>query len=73
MNGMGLDLADTKHILVDSLSDFPLIFVSLLLILQIRCIGELLKQIGEVSLMVKKMDSVVVPSELFVIRHDVDI
>lgn len=73
MNGMGLDLADTQHILVDSLPDFPLIFVSLLLILQIRCICKLLKQKGEVSLMVKKMYSVVVPSELFVIRHDVDI
>lgn len=73
MNGMGLDLADTQHILKDSLPDFPLIFVSLLLILQIRCVGELLKQIGEMSLMMKKMDSVAVPSELFVVRHDVDI
>lgn len=73
MNGVRLDLADTQHIFKDSLPDFSLIFVSLLLILQIRCICELLKQIGEMGLMMKKMDSVAVPPELFVVRHDVDI
>lgn len=73
MNGVRLDLADAQHILKDSLLDFPLIFVALLFVLQIRGIGELLKQIGEIGLMMKQMDSVAVPPKLFVIRHDVDI
>ena len=73
VDGMRLDLADTQHILKDSFSNFPLVFVSLLFVLQIGCVGKLLQQVGEMGLMMDKMDSVAVPSQLFVVRHDVDV
>lgn len=73
MDGMRLDFADAQYILINSLLDFPVVLVPLLLVLEIRCIIILLEEVGELGLMMQQVYSIVVPFYLLVVGHYVDI